>query len=54
MRLREEADSTDSFLELLSEGKGMAESKWSKWQKNPAWKELAKKGNYQGGALAGF
>lgn len=40
MRLREEADSTDSFLELLSE-----ESEWSKWQKNPAWKELAKKGN---------
>lgn len=45
VRLREETDSTDSFLELLSEGKGMEESEWSKWHENPAWKELAKKEN---------
>lgn len=35
----------DSFLELLSQRRGMEESEWSKWQKNPAWKELAKKGS---------
>lgn len=48
VRFHEEADSTDPFLELPSEGRGMEEPEWSKWQNSLpkfAWKELAEKGN---------